>query len=159
MRTLSKSALTVLGGIAATALLKRGMKSALTNVAGDEASSSTLGALASLLKGEPLDDGSTVEHVARFAYGAGWLAMVAIAGSKLVVKNAPLALAGGALLGAAVWTVGEVGKRGMRRRVSRARATVVKETAASLAEHMLYGTAALVPVAARSYLRNEQVTA
>ncbi|MEO8796421.1 MAG: hypothetical protein ABI551_00925, partial [Polyangiaceae bacterium] len=123
------------------------------------APSSTLGTLASLLKGEPLDDASPVETFARFAYGAGWLGMVAIAGSKLVVKNVPLALAGGALLGAAVWTVGEVSKRGMRRRVSRARATVVKETAASFAEHVLYGTAALVPVAARSYLRNEHITA
>lgn len=160
MRTLSKSALTVFGGLAATTLLKRGMRSALASAAGEsDGPSSTLGTLASLLKGETVEDASHLEHFARFAYGAGWLAMVALAGSKIAVKNAPFALVGGAVLGAAVWTAGEIGKASERRRHPRSRATMAKEGATSFAEHVLYGTAALAPVAARSYLRNESAFA
>ncbi|MEO8875703.1 MAG: hypothetical protein ABI461_08960 [Polyangiaceae bacterium] len=151
MRKRSETAVNILGGLVATTFLKRAMKSAMAAPANTNGSA-LVAVVRSVIDSSTRNE-SSVNQAANIAYGAGWMAMVGLAGAHFPVRSAKLALAGGAALGVLVWASGQLaGKRlgaGSRSRAKRN----PRQMAKSFATHLLYGVAAATPTALRAALR------
>jgi len=153
-RQRSQTVLNLLGGLVATSLLKRGMQAALAP-ANTNAVAAPFPALRALLL--PVAPESSAKQAAEAMYGAGWLAMVAMAGAHLPIRNVKIALAGGAALGALVWAVGQFGGRPETRAQRLARRDP-KAIAQALGTHLFYGLAAATPTALRAAFEGASVS-
>ncbi|HEY2513956.1 MAG TPA: hypothetical protein VGI39_23980 [Polyangiaceae bacterium] len=162
-RQVVDSTLGLVGGVVATAILQQGMKasSKLPESMRPEAPERDPGDYI-VEQGErvmkhPLSEEAhrTTAKLAHYAYGATWGAALGLAfgaTSAPMVRDPKMILAGGAAMGAVVWSVGFLGwlpAAGLTHRVTEQKPGAV---ASGLASHILYGVLAAAPVALRAAL-------
>ena len=162
-RQVVDSTLGLMGGVVATALLQQGMKASvrLPESIRPEPPERDPGDFV-VEQGErvlkhPLSESAhrTTAKLAHYAYGATWGAALGLAfgaASAPMVRDPKMILAGGAAMGAIVWSVGYLGwlpATGLTHKVTEQKPGAV---ASGITSHLLYGILAAAPVAIRAAL-------